>query len=53
MTTLITGAGLVGTSYALIARERGEDVVFLEVGPGRTLSSLVRRDRHRLHATGN
>ena len=33
MTTLITGAGLVGTSYALCARARGEDVVFLDPLP--------------------
>ncbi len=33
MTTLITGAGLVGTSYALCARARGERVVFLDPLP--------------------
>ena len=33
MTTLITGAGLVGTSYALCARARGEKVVFLDPLP--------------------
>ena len=33
MTTLITGAGLVGTSYALVAAERGERSVFLDPIP--------------------
>jgi nucleoside-diphosphate-sugar epimerase len=33
MTTLITGAGLVGTSFAQHARRRGEDVVFLDPAP--------------------
>ena len=33
MTTLITGAGLVGTAYALCAFERGERVVFLDPMP--------------------
>lgn len=33
MTTLITGAGLVGTSYALCAMARGELVVFLDPLP--------------------
>ena len=33
MTTLITGAGLVGTSYALCALARGEKVVFLDPFP--------------------
>ena len=35
MTTVITGAGLVGTSYAISARERGEKVVFLDPLPRR------------------
>ena len=30
MTTMITGAGLVGTSYAIEAAKRGEKVVFLD-----------------------
>ena len=33
MTTLITGAGLVGTSYALYALARGEKIVFLDPLP--------------------
>ncbi len=33
MTTLITGAGLVGTSYALAAAKRGERSVFLDPIP--------------------
>ncbi len=33
MTTLITGAGLVGTAYALAAAERGERSVFLDPIP--------------------
>ena len=33
MTTVITGAGLVGTSYAIRALERGEKVVFLDPIP--------------------
>ena len=33
MTTLITGAGLVGTSFALAAAERGERSVFLDPIP--------------------
>ncbi|MFT5538816.1 MAG: nucleoside-diphosphate-sugar epimerase [Alphaproteobacteria bacterium] len=33
MTTLITGAGLVGTSFAQQALERGEDVVFFDPEP--------------------
>ena len=33
MTTMITGAGLVGTSYAIEAAKRGEKVVFLDPIP--------------------
>lgn len=33
MTTLVTGAGLVGTAFAACARERGEQVVFLDPEP--------------------
>ncbi len=33
MTTLITGAGLVGTSFAQYAVRRGEDVVFVDPQP--------------------
>ena len=33
MTTLITGAGLVGTSFAQNAVRRGEDVVFMDPAP--------------------
>lgn len=33
MTTLITGAGLVGTSYAIEAAKRGEKIVFLDPFP--------------------
>ena len=33
MTTLITGAGLVGTAYAIEAAKRGEKVVFLDPIP--------------------
>ena len=33
MTTLITGAGLVGTSYAQYAVRRGEKVVFVDPIP--------------------
>ena len=35
MTTLITGLGLVGTSYAQLALKRGENVVFYDVAPKR------------------
>ena len=43
MTTLVTGAGLVGTAYARCAKARGEHVVFLDPVPGRTMfrSSLM------------
>ena len=34
MTTLITGAGLVGTSYAIEASKRGEKVIFIDPIPG-------------------
>ncbi len=33
MTTLITGAGLIGTSFAQYAVRRGEDVVFVDPQP--------------------
>jgi len=33
MTTLITGLGLVGTSYAQLALKRGEGIVFYDVAP--------------------
>ena len=33
MTTLITGLGLVGTSYAKHALKRGDDVIFYDVAP--------------------
>ena len=33
MTTLVTGAGLVGTAYAREALKQGEDVVFYDVRP--------------------
>ena len=33
MTTMITGAGLVGTSYAIEAAKRGEKVVFIDPIP--------------------
>jgi nucleoside-diphosphate-sugar epimerase len=33
MATLITGLGLVGTSYARLALERGEEIVFYDVAP--------------------
>ena len=33
MTTLITGAGLVGTSYAIEASKRGEKVIFIDPIP--------------------
>ena len=33
MTTLVTGAGLVGTAYAKEAAKRGEKVVFLDPIP--------------------
>ena len=33
MTTLITGAGLVGTAFARCAAQRGEEVVFLDTAP--------------------
>ena len=33
MTTLITGAGLIGTSFAQNAVKRGEDVVFMDPAP--------------------
>jgi nucleoside-diphosphate-sugar epimerase len=35
MATLITGLGLVGTSYAQLAVKRGESVVFYDVAPRR------------------
>jgi nucleoside-diphosphate-sugar epimerase len=33
MTTLVTGAGLIGTAFASCARERGEDIVFFDSEP--------------------
>lgn len=33
MTTLITGLGLVGTSYAQLALKRGERIIFYDVAP--------------------
>ncbi|HWP56263.1 MAG TPA: NAD(P)-dependent oxidoreductase [Candidatus Acidoferrales bacterium] len=33
MTTLITGMGLVGTSFAQVALKRGENIVFYDVAP--------------------
>jgi len=33
MTTLITGLGLVGTSYAQLALKRGETIVFYDIAP--------------------
>lgn len=33
MTTLVTGAGLLGSSFAQAARERGEDIVFFDPEP--------------------
>lgn len=33
MATLITGLGLVGTSYAQLALKRGENIVFYDVAP--------------------
>jgi nucleoside-diphosphate-sugar epimerase len=53
MTTLITGLGLVGTSYAQLALKRGEDIVFYDVAPrkdflatklGSTNVAVVQRD---------
>lgn len=41
MTTLVTGAGLVGTSYAIEAARRGEKCVFLDPFPRREF--LARR----------
>jgi len=33
MATLITGLGLVGTSFAQLALKRGENIVFYDVAP--------------------
>ena len=33
MATLITGLGLVGTSYAQLALKRGESIVFYDLAP--------------------
>jgi nucleoside-diphosphate-sugar epimerase len=53
MTTLITGVGLIGTSFAQLAVDRGEQVVFLDSEPraeylaeklGSSNVSSVRRD---------
>ncbi len=33
MATLITGLGLVGTSYAQLALKRGERIVFYDMAP--------------------
>src|SRR5687767_7172410 len=33
MATLITGLGLVGTSYAQVALKRGESIVFVDIAP--------------------
>ena len=33
MVTLITGLGLVGTSYAQLALKRGESIVFYDIAP--------------------
>lgn len=35
MATLITGLGLVGTSYAQVALKRGENIIFYDVAPQR------------------
>jgi nucleoside-diphosphate-sugar epimerase len=39
MATLITGLGLVGTSYAQLALKRGEKIVFYDVAPRRDFLS--------------
>ena len=33
MTTLVTGAGLIGTAFAIEAAKRGEKVIFLDPLP--------------------
>ncbi|HXG51650.1 MAG TPA: NAD(P)-dependent oxidoreductase [candidate division Zixibacteria bacterium] len=40
MATLITGLGLVGASYAKLARQRGEEIVFYDVAPRRDFLAL-------------
>ena len=39
MTTVVTGAGLIGTAFAQNAIARGEKVVFVDPEPARRLSS--------------
>ena len=57
-TTLITGLGLVGTSYAQHALKRGETVVFYDIAPRRDFLAhklgtanvaVVQRDVRRHH----
>lgn len=59
MATLITGLGLVGTSYAQLALKRGESIVFYDVAPrkdflarklGAANVSVVQRDVRDLPA---
>jgi nucleoside-diphosphate-sugar epimerase len=59
MATLITGLGLVGTSFAQLALKRGEGIVFYDVAPrrdflaqklGATNVSVVQRDVRDLPA---
>ena len=40
MATLITGLGLVGTSYAQLALKRGESIVFYDVAPRKDFLAL-------------
>src|ERR671914_671530 len=59
MATLITGLGLVGTSYAQVALKRGENIIFYDVAPrkdflarklGDTNVAVVQRDVRDLPA---
>ena len=45
MATLITGLGLVGTSYAQLALKRGEKIVFYDVAPRKAIKSDKSKQR--------
>ena len=43
-TTLITGLGLVGTSYAQHAIKRGENIVFYDFAPRKDFLAVAHRN---------
>ena len=48
MTTLVTGAGLIGTAFAQYAISRGERLVFVDPEPRADFFGKARRGRHAL-----